>query len=54
MSEMWAAERLAFEALLDDPDPRLVHVGKSGVEFARERQRHAVRIERYNAVHGVG
>ena len=54
VSKMWAAERLAFEALLDDPDWRIGRVGKSGAEQAAERERQAARIERYDAVHGLG
>ena len=51
---MWAAERLAFEALLEDPDWRIGCVGKSGAERAAEREQHAARIERLDAVHGLG
>ena len=51
---MWTAERRAFEALLDDPDYRIRCVGKSGVERAAERERHDARIERLDAVHGLG
>ena len=53
-SRMWAAERLAFEALLEDPDWRIGCVGKSGAERAAEREQHAARIERLDAVHGLG
>ncbi len=53
-SKMWTAERLAFEALLDDPDYRIRCVGKSGAERAAERERHDARIERLDAVHGLG
>ena len=53
-SKMWAAERLAFEALLDDPDYRIRRVGKSGAERAAERERHDARIERLDAVYGLG
>ncbi len=53
-SRMWAAERLAFETLVDDPDWRIVRVGKSGAESAAEQEQHAARIERLDAVHGLG
>ena len=53
-SKMWTAERLAFEALLDDPDYRIRCVGKSGAERAAERERHDARIERLDAVYGLG
>ena len=53
ISKMWEAERLAFEALLDDPDWRIGRVAKSGVEYAAERERQAARIERRGARLGM-
>ena len=54
MHQMWAEWKTAFDALLDDADPRIVRIGKQGAEKLEERERKALEIERYEDVHGLG
>ncbi len=54
VSRMWAGWRQAFEALLDDANPRIVRIGERGVETTRERERRELELERYEDVHGLG
>ena len=52
-SEMWAGRRVAFEELLSDPDPRIVEIGRAGVEYATEREELAKLRETEEAVEGL-
>ena len=52
-SEMWAGRRVAFEELLSDPDPRIVEIGRAGVEYATGREELAKRRETEEAVEGL-
>ena len=51
-SKMWARRRRGFEVLLRDPDDRIAGIGKSGVEYTKERERSAIDREKQVAVEG--
>lgn len=51
-SEMWARRRRGFEALLNDPDDRIVRIGRAGVEFTTKSERYAIQRETEEAVEG--
>ena len=51
-SKVWARRQLAFAVLLRDPDDRIAGVGRSGVEYTKERERAAIDREREMAVDG--
>ena len=51
-SEMWARRRRGFEALLNDPDDRIVRIGRAGVEFTTKSKRYAIQRETEEAVEG--
>ena len=52
-SEMWAGERRAFEALLNDADDRIVAVGRAGVQYTSTREQDAIDRETAEAVEGI-
>ena len=51
-SEMWARRRRGFETLLSDPDDRIIGIGRSGIEYTKERERSAIDREKEVAVEG--
>ena len=52
-SEMWAGQRQAFAALLNDPDPRIAEIGLASVEYMTEREQDAIRRETQRSVASV-
>ena len=52
-SDMWAGRRKAFEELLNDRDPRIVEIGRAGVQYTTEREELAQRRETEEAVEGL-
>lgn len=52
-SEMWARRRREFEALLNDPDDRIVEIGRAGVERTTKLERYALDQETMEAVDGL-
>lgn len=52
-SKMWAGERCAYAALLNDPDDRISEIGRAGVEYMSAQERHAIRRETEEAIYGI-
>lgn len=52
-SDIWAGRRKAFEELRNDPDPRIVEIGRAGVDYTSERERVAKRRETEEAIEGL-
>ena len=52
-SDMWARRRREFEALLNDPDDRIVEIGHAGVKYTTESERYALDRETKEAVDGL-